>query len=185
MAGEQRNSYAALTGLMADNLEPNAPSKKNAYSTFVALSAANIATNQPLQTTAPLCARPDAAPHAGGRFLCERQACPSPHLQQPLSAPDCHQSRQAHSRRKQRLQKRGIQENRLHRRPQQQRRHHRLVPIPLSRARLRLQNRPGTGRGRAGRLPHHQRVCLRHRRQFRCRGPACQPEASQTTRKIG
>lgn len=53
MTGEQRNSYAALTGLMADNLAPNAPSKKNAYSTFVALSAANIATNQPLQTTAP------------------------------------------------------------------------------------------------------------------------------------
>lgn len=37
MTGEQRNSYAALTGLMADNLEPSAPFKKNAYSTFVAL----------------------------------------------------------------------------------------------------------------------------------------------------
>lgn len=53
MTGDQRNSYAALTGLMADNLEPSVPSKKNAYSTFVALSAANIATGQPLQTTAP------------------------------------------------------------------------------------------------------------------------------------
>ncbi len=53
MNGDERNSYAQLTGLMTSALEPTLPVKTNAYSTFTKLSAANIATNQPLLTTAP------------------------------------------------------------------------------------------------------------------------------------
>lgn len=53
MTGDQRNSYAKLTGLMTSSLEPKLPPKRNAYSTFIDLSAANIATGQALLTTAP------------------------------------------------------------------------------------------------------------------------------------
>lgn len=53
MTGQQRNTYAELTGLMNADLAPATPTKKSAYSTFIALSAANIATGQPLQPTAP------------------------------------------------------------------------------------------------------------------------------------
>ncbi len=52
MTGDEKNSYAAATGQMADALEPTLPARQSAYATFVALSAANIAAGQPLQTTA-------------------------------------------------------------------------------------------------------------------------------------
>lgn len=75
MNGDERNSYAALTGLMASGLEPATPSKKNAYTTFIALSAANIATGQPLLPTAlpyapapPLPAMQVSASFVGGKL---------------------------------------------------------------------------------------------------------------------
>jgi hypothetical protein len=47
-----KNTYAAVTGHIADVLEPTMPARKSAYPTFVALSAANITAGQPLQNVA-------------------------------------------------------------------------------------------------------------------------------------
>lgn len=75
MTGDEKNTYAAATGQMADALEPTLPARQSAYATFVALSAANIAAGQPLQTTAspytsapPLPAMQLIATSVGGKF---------------------------------------------------------------------------------------------------------------------
>ena len=52
MTGDQRNSYAALTGVMTTALEPSLPTRKSAYGTFVQMVAANIAAGQATPATA-------------------------------------------------------------------------------------------------------------------------------------